>query len=203
VTAADAPAPRRADARRNRDAVLAAAVRVLSERPDASMREIAEVSGVGRTTVYRHFPQREDLVRALFARVFDEAQEIAVRAVDKGRAAWAAGGGDALDVVAALTVAFADLGERYRFLGAHRELEAEQRDALSAEHGGEPLLSYLADAQARGEVRGDLTVPWMMDVVHGLTMMGAQHVRPGGSTAEELRPMLAATVRGALGPSRA
>ncbi|MEV4423029.1 helix-turn-helix domain-containing protein [Patulibacter sp. NPDC049589] len=197
-----APAPLRADARRNRDLVVAAAVRVLSERPDASMREIAEASGVGRTTVYRHFPQRDDLVRALFRRVFEEAHEIAERFVAEGRAAWAAGDGDGLEVVVALTAEFADIGERYRFLGVHRELEAEQLEALSAEHGTEPLESYLAEAQARGELRTDLTVPWMMDVVHGLTMMAAQHVRLGAGTVDELRPMLAATVRGALGPAR-
>jgi AcrR family transcriptional regulator len=194
------PAPLRADARRNRDAVLAAAVRVLSERPDASMREVAEASGVGRTTVYRHFPAREDLVRALFGRVFEEAREIAERFVEEGRAAWAAGAADGLEVVVSLTVAFAELGERYRFLGVHRELEEEQLGALAAEHGSEPLASYLADAQGRGELRDDLSVAWMMDVVHGLTMMAAQHVREGSATVEELRPMLAATVRGALGP---
>jgi AcrR family transcriptional regulator len=198
----DAPAPRRADARRNHDLVLAAAVRVLSERPDASMREVAEASGVGRTTVYRHFPQRDDLVRALFRRVFEEAHEIAERLVAEGRAAWDAGSGDGLEVVVALVAAFADLGERYRFLGVHRELEEEQLAALSAEHGTEPLESYLAEAQARGELRAELSVPWMMDVVHGLTMMAAQHVRLGAGTADELRPMLAATVRGALGPAR-
>jgi AcrR family transcriptional regulator len=220
--------PQRADARRNRDAVLSAAIRVLSERPDASMREIAEASGVGRTTVYRHFPQRDDLVRALFRRVFEDAHELTERLVGAGRAAWAAadpsstpdGGGtgatgrpdtpsptatadaaDALEVLVALTAAFADLGARYRFLGVHRELEHEQLEALSAEHGVEPLASYLADGQARGQLRGDLSVPWMMDVIHGLTMMAAQHVRVGAGTPEELRPMLAATVRGALGPA--
>jgi AcrR family transcriptional regulator len=197
--------PPRADARRNRDAVLSAAIRVLSERPDASMREIAEASGVGRTTVYRHFPQRDDLVRALFRRVFEDAHELTERLVGAGRAAWAADAGgseaDALEVLVELTAAFADLGARYRFLGVHRELEHEQLEALSAEYGVEPLASYLADGQARGQLRGDLSVPWMMDVVHGLTMMAAQHVRVGAGTPEELRPMLAATVRGALGPA--
>lgn len=196
--------PLRADARRNRDAVLGAAIRVLSERPDASMREVAEASGVGRTTVYRHFPQRDDLVRALFRRVFEDAHELTKRHVRAGRGAWAADAGgpdaDALEVLVALTAAFADLGARYRFLGVHRELEHEQLQALSAEHGVEPLASYLADAQARGQVRNDLSVPWMMDVIHGLTMMAAQHVRVGAGTPEQLRPMLAATVRGALGP---
>jgi hypothetical protein len=40
----------------------------------------------------------------------------------------------------------------------------------------------------------------MLDVIHGLTMVGAQHVRVGAASPEELRAMLAATVRGAFAP---
>ncbi len=58
--------PARADARRNHDAVLTAALRLLTDDPDASMRQIADASGLTRTTVYRHFPSREDLLRAIF-----------------------------------------------------------------------------------------------------------------------------------------
>jgi AcrR family transcriptional regulator len=175
----DSTKPRRADARRNRDAVLAAAVRVLAERPEASMREIAEASGFGRTTLYRHFPHRDDLVRALYGRVFETAHAIVEAAVESGRAAWAAGDpadpdADALEVLVRTTLDLTDLGEQYRFLGAHRE--------------------------ARGQLRDDLTVTWITDVIHGLTMMGAQHVRNGASSAPELRAMLARTVRGAIGP---
>jgi AcrR family transcriptional regulator len=65
----------RIDARRNREAVIDAALELLAEQPNASMATIAERSGVGRTTVYRHFPHREDLVRALFGRGVDDARE--------------------------------------------------------------------------------------------------------------------------------
>ena len=65
--------PPRADAQRNREAVLQAAIGLLGERPGASMRAIADASGVGRSTVYRHFPTREALLRALFARVLEES----------------------------------------------------------------------------------------------------------------------------------
>jgi AcrR family transcriptional regulator len=201
----DSTKPRRADARRNRDAVLAAAVRVLAERPEASMREIAEASGFGRTTLYRHFPHRDDLVRALYGRVFETAHAIVEAAVESGRAAWAAGDpadpdADALEVLVRTTLDLTDLGEQYRFLGAHRETGQQELEAMAAERGVEPLASYVADGQARGQLRDDLTVTWITDVIHGLTMMGAQHVRNGASSAPELRAMLARTVRGAIGP---
>jgi AcrR family transcriptional regulator len=56
----------RADARRNRERVLAAARIVLAEQGlEANMVEIAERAGVGVGTLYRHFPTKEVLVEAL------------------------------------------------------------------------------------------------------------------------------------------
>lgn len=46
---------------RTREAILGAAARVMGRRPDAAMAEIADEAGVGRATLYRHFPTRESL----------------------------------------------------------------------------------------------------------------------------------------------
>src|ERR1700752_611310 len=57
----------RSDARRNRDAILAAALDALTESPDASLNAIARRAGVANATLYRHFPTREELVLATYA----------------------------------------------------------------------------------------------------------------------------------------
>lgn len=62
----------RADARRNLDALLRAAMEVFAESGvDAPVREIAQKAGVGVGTVYRHFPQRSDLIVAVFQTQID------------------------------------------------------------------------------------------------------------------------------------
>lgn len=62
----------RADAQRNLDALLEAAKAVFGESGvDAPVRAIATRAGVGIATVYRHFPQRSDLVAAVFRREVD------------------------------------------------------------------------------------------------------------------------------------
>ena len=60
--------PRRQDARRNRELILQAAQRELGRDPAASMEEVAGAAGVGRSTLYRHFHTRDDLLAALTAR---------------------------------------------------------------------------------------------------------------------------------------
>tara|TARA_R110002020_G_scaffold86758_2_gene214200 strand:+ start:5017 stop:5643 length:627 start_codon:yes stop_codon:yes gene_type:complete len=62
----------RADAQRNEDAVLAAAKEVFAASGvDAPVREIAARAGVGVGTLYRRFPNRSDLVAAVFRREVD------------------------------------------------------------------------------------------------------------------------------------
>ena len=60
--------PRRADARRNYERVLAAAREVFGELGVAApLDEIARRAGVGNATMYRHFPTRRELVIAVYA----------------------------------------------------------------------------------------------------------------------------------------
>jgi AcrR family transcriptional regulator len=59
---------KRSDGRRNRDAILAAALLALTESPDASLNAIAKRAGVANATLYRHFPTREELVLATYQR---------------------------------------------------------------------------------------------------------------------------------------
>ena len=63
--------PLRADARRNREKVLAAARAVFSEDGvDAQMDDVARRAGLGVGTVYRHFPTKDELINALTDELF-------------------------------------------------------------------------------------------------------------------------------------
>ena len=62
----------RADARRNREAVIAAAKQLFAEQGlDAQMPDVAKAAKVGVGTVYRHFPTKDDLIAALVAERFE------------------------------------------------------------------------------------------------------------------------------------
>jgi AcrR family transcriptional regulator len=72
VTEAEAARPLRADARRNRDALLVAAAAQFAERGvEAPLEEIARRAGVGIGTLYRHFPTRDALIADVYRREVD------------------------------------------------------------------------------------------------------------------------------------
>jgi AcrR family transcriptional regulator len=83
----------RADAARNRDALLAAArVRFARDGFGVPVEEIAQEAGVAVGTVYRHFPTKDALVDAVIAAAFTElgdAAEAALAAPDPGPAFFA------------------------------------------------------------------------------------------------------------------
>ena len=69
LTADKSAKPLRADAERNRERILAAAAEVFARRGlSGTMDDVAAEAGVGVGTVYRRFPEKDDLIEALFGR---------------------------------------------------------------------------------------------------------------------------------------
>lgn len=172
--------PLRADARRNYDAVIAAAVRLLAADPEATMREVADASGLTRTTVYRHFPSREDLLRAIAG--------VVAREVDA--AALAATTGDppleqVADSIARSSVA---LGRRFRFLTS--DMVGDE----AATAGDAAMVRWLAVARERGEVRADMPVTWQLRAVRSVAGSAVEAHADGEASAEEAERLLAQTL---------
>jgi AcrR family transcriptional regulator len=182
----------RSDARRNRRTVLDAAVALLARRPQATMQEVADASGLGRTTVYRHFPRRQDLVDALYEEVLRESGETVREAIEQ-----ADGARDLLCDLGARVIA---IGERYRFLDAHPELRERTLSGEGDQEGSDPLSSYLAAAQARGELRDDLPVSWMLTAMRGLAVVAMVEVSAGTISVEEAGRHVGETCASAFAP---
>jgi AcrR family transcriptional regulator len=184
----------RSDARRNRRTVLDAAVVLLAQRPQATMQEVADASGLGRTTVYRHFPRRQDLIDALFEEVLREAAETVAEALRSATSA--------RDLLCDLGPRIIAIGDRYRFLDAHPDLRER---ALAPENGeqsgGEnPLEVYLTAAQQRGEIRDDLPVQWMLTTLRGLGVVAMVEITAGRMSVEAAGRHLGETCASAFAP---
>jgi AcrR family transcriptional regulator len=185
----------RSDARRNRRTVLDAAVALLAQRPQATMQEVADASGLGRTTVYRHFPRRQDLIDALYEEVLREAAETVQEAVAQAATA--------RELLCDLGTRIIAIGDRYRFLDAHPELRERALEGRGDAGGADPLHEYLSQAQARGEVRGDLPVAWMLTTLRGLGVVAMVEVTAGRTTVEEAGRHVGETCASAFAPELA
>jgi AcrR family transcriptional regulator len=183
----------RSDARRNRRTVLDAAVTLLAQRPNATMQEVADASGLGRTTVYRHFPRRQDLIDALFEEVLREAAET----VDEALAAATSPRALLCD----LGVRVIAIGDRYRFLDAHPDVRDRSLSGENAmDPANNPLELYLAEAQRRGEVRRDLPVSWMLTTLRGLGVVAMVEVAAGRLSVEDAGKHVGETCASAFAP---
>lgn len=142
----------RADAQRNRARVLAAAERVFADRgTSASTEEVARAAGVGVGTVFRHFPSKEALLRAL---IIERLARVAADARDH---AASSDPGAFFDFFAAVV---GDSATKLELVDALAELGVRQNDAVApiAEEVTSALAALLAQAQRDGAVRTDVAV---------------------------------------------
>lgn len=162
-----APRRKRADAVRNTETVLESAKAVFADSGvDAPMREIAARAGVGVGTIYRNYPQRSDLIIAVFRRELDATAAEAERLSAEHPPA------------EALRLWAASLG---RFV-------ATKRGFASALHSGDPayaplpaqflgvlapkVQSILDAGAADGSIRSDIRAE---DLIHALSRLADTH----------------------------
>jgi AcrR family transcriptional regulator len=160
--------PKRADARRNYDKVLAAAREAFAEGGESTaLEEIARRAGVGIGTLYRHFPNRQALVEALYV---DEVEEVCRTAeqLDEGGDPWEALNEWLQRVIAYIATKRALAAELLNYLDHDAALFKTSREALYA--AGEPLLEH---AQTAGVVRPDVTIADVIQMVIGIAKLPA------------------------------
>jgi AcrR family transcriptional regulator len=138
----------RADAEQNRARILDAAVAALADSSDATMNSIAKRAGVGQGTMYRHFPNREALLLAVYRQDVQAVIGAAPALLADHRPA------------EALRRWLGRLGSYGRIKhGVAEAVEAATRADLSSEYYGPVTgaITLLLDAgQAAGEIRPDV-----------------------------------------------
>jgi AcrR family transcriptional regulator len=185
--AAAEPTVRRADARRNLQAILHAAERCLAADPDASMSDIASEAGLGRVTIYGHFKTRADLIEVVARRVLGDANEL-LSDVDLT--------GDAADALARLVEASWRVTIRSGRLVVAAE-KALPPDVVREAHAGEledRVRNFVAGAQRSGAFRSDLSTEWLVAVFHTTLHAAANEIEAGRLNADDAARVITATL---------
>jgi AcrR family transcriptional regulator len=155
--------PLRADARRNREAILAAAKAVFAKYgEDAQMDDIARKAKLGVGTLYRHFPTKDALIEALLADRFWQLASFVEEHLDDA---------DPFDGLCRSLWRGAELAARDR--GVSQLFAAHIAEATAAHEAQRELIrmtgELIARAKASGGLRGDFAVDDVPTMMCGVT----------------------------------
>jgi AcrR family transcriptional regulator len=182
--------PRRADARRNYDKLIAAAAEAFAEHgaDDVSLEEIARRAGLGIGTLYRHFPNRQSLLEAVYKEQVDALEALAAKLLTAESPG-------------------AAMGDWMRAFGAFGRTKRSLSSALVATLGKDSELmsacskvlrncteALLQRAQHTGAVRADVTSVDILRLSHGLIMAADAHP----ADPEQTERMLSLVIGGLL-----
>jgi AcrR family transcriptional regulator len=172
---------RRTDALQNRARIVEVARDALTADGDASLNSIAQKAGVGPGTLYRHFPNREALVLAVYRAEIE-------RLVDQGSGLLERLG--PLGALRELTEQLAALIRIKRGLG--EALSPANHEAVTTESHG-PVVAAIALFLRAGERDG--TVRPGLDPDDVLVLMGAVWRVPAGERADRLLDLVVESLR--------
>ncbi len=187
MSATGTPATMRADARRNRQLLIAAALAAFTEHgaDDASLDEIARRAGVGIGTLYRHFPSRQALLEAVYR---DQVEDLCAGARDRAAAATPA---------QALANWLRDL---MAFAATKRNLTSSLMSGPDSKHSEvavscsamvrEAADGLLAQAQRSGEIRPDVDATDLLRLCHALALASELPSTDAGQPERLLKVLL-------------
>lgn len=185
-------APLRADARKNIAAIVEAAIGCLARDPDVSVGDIAKAAGVGRMTLYGHFPSRAALVSAAMTAAMEDTEALLAEVPTDG---------DPEAAMARLLEATWRLTHRYGALviAAEQSLPAEQVRAAHAEPIAR-MTSLLRRGRKAGGFRKDMPLDWQITAIQSIVHGASAAVHRGEITDAKAPVLIRETVLGLLAP---
>jgi AcrR family transcriptional regulator len=190
-TDASAPKRRRADAERNIQAIIDAALEALASDPDVSMAEIARRAGVVRATIYMHFPTREALLDAVMDNAVAQVAE-ATRAAEPTQGEPE----EALERV--LRATWQKLSDFQTLL----EINTSRLSAKELHRRHQPVMTQFVPLIERGQEKGvfrrDVPVAWHLAMIRAIAHAASAEARSGRIPASEVETAMVSTALAAV-----
>ncbi len=170
---------------RTRGAILNAAASVLARDRTATLPDIAEAAGVGRTTLHRYFPDREALIAATI--------QDSIQAIHHSMDAAELDQGSPLEAMRRVVAAMVAVGDRLMFVfGDQSVLKGYEAPAEPVPN--DPVIDLIMRGQAQGIFDPEVSASWIQHVLWVLVYRGCEDANRGelprhGITAVVIRTL--------------
>src|SRR5690348_7784639 len=185
---------RRADAERNIQAIIDAALDALASDPDASMAAIARRAGVVRATIYMHFPTREALLDAVM-------EDAVAQVAEATRAAEPTQGEPEEALQRVLRATWSKLSDFQTLLA----INTSRLSAKELHRRHQPVMTQFVPlierGQAKGVFRRDVPVSWHLAMIRAIAHAASAEVRSGRISASEVESAMLTTALAAVSPT--
>ena len=171
--------------------LLDIAATVLVSDPAASLAEVAEAAGIGRTTLHKHYATRDDLVRAVGHRAIDLWEQAV------GTVTGDDGGGGLRELIAAMIPNGPQLAFLWRTPAFDHDDEIRTRWAAAEER----CLAVLKQAQARGVLSASAPDWWLRQTFYALIYTAAESVQAGRLAPRDAPALVLNTYLNGIGAS--
>ena len=165
---------------RTRGAILRAAATVLAQDRGAPLSAVAEAADVGRSTLHRYFPDREELLAATYREALSEI----TRVMDEARV----GEGPAAEAMRRVVAAHVEAGDWMLFAFGDPANEAFDEDAGEVDSEPEVLTGLVRRGQEEGAFDPDADPAWVVQVLWALLFTGVERAKQGRMSRHAVAP---------------
>ena len=176
--------------RGTRPPLLDVAAEVLVADPAASLAEVAEAAGIGRTTLHKQYATREDLLRAVGNRVIDLWEQVTeVASAD-----------DADGGLRAAIEAMIPIGPQLAFLWRTPSFDHDQDLETRWNAFTQQTLAILKRAQDRGVISAAVPDWWLLSTFHAVIYIASERVQLGHLARLDAPGLALSTLLHGIGP---
>lgn len=179
---------------RTRRAILSATASELARDRSATLADIARAADVGRTTLHRYFPDRDELVKAAIVDSFAAVEEsVRGAAIDQGPVP---------EAMRRLVAALVDVGDRLAFMfGDPRMLGQLEAAGWAPDTSVPTTVSLIERGQAEGVFDPDVGAEWIEQVLWALVYTGWEAAEKGQLPKHGVTAVVIRTLENGISPS--
>ncbi|HCH22704.1 MAG TPA: hypothetical protein DE179_00230 [Oceanospirillaceae bacterium] len=168
-------------------ALLDASFAVLLNNPHASISEIANQAGVGRATLYRHYPARESLIQALAVESLSIIGDALLPIRERGDSG--------MKAMQGMLQALLPLAQRYHFLQMIWTVAELDRDVWQHyETQVAWVTEWVSQGQIAGEINPALDVSWVVSVVDSMLYSASWLIAQEGMSQQKMLQQMQLTL---------